>query len=373
MTRSCWQSRRSTGAVLSALLLTAATGCPGDRGPSDDQKKYDEAAIPAAHTMKPGETTKQVDAFAEMPTPPADAQYTIYCQVYAGPDHQEVARQVRDLLRANTSMGKWYIVHGGEQSTLYYGFYRTIDRSDPNDPEEGKRAINDLNAIRTLHDSRGARLFSASLPVSINTPDPAANPKWDLARTGAYWSLDIATFKDTPDRKMRAVQAVTEARQQGLEAYYLHGPHTSEVCIGAWPEKAAVEIDTGMQNTNPNLPLFVTPTPMAPGAMGGMDPNVQVAAPRVDPVDPSMLAAIATWKEHAVDGSVQMKVDPVTHQATNEPLPAYRAFLFKVPASESAADGRLPTSEAGGADPTVTVAPAAPAGSGQLRSLDDAH
>ena len=46
-------------------------------------------------------------------------------------------RRVRDVLRANTSFKNWYVVHSAEQSTLYYGFYRTVDKSDPTDGARG--------------------------------------------------------------------------------------------------------------------------------------------------------------------------------------------------------------------------------------------
>ena len=359
------------GAVASALLLTAAVGCADGPKAADDQVDYAAKARKADAAPGSGGAAKLAGQFDEMPTPPADAQYTIHCQDYAGPDHQEVARRARDLLRANTPLGKWYVVHGDQQSTLYYGFYRTVDRTDRVDGAEGQRAINDLDAIRTLHDNRGDRLFPASLPVPIDSPDPAANPKWDITRTGAYWSLDVATFKDTPDRKLRAVEAVADARRLGYDAYYYHGPHTSEVCIGAWPEKAAIEIDTAMQNIDPTRPLLVTPTPLAPGGMAGLDPNIQTVAPRVDPVDPSMIAAIGTWQTHAVNGYVRMKPDPVTHQATNVPMD--RAFLFKVPAAGTGADGGSLDTANAAPDTAAPVAPPAEAGSGQLRSLDDAH
>ncbi len=365
---------RSLAGVAASALLLAGGGCATDPKAGDAGVNYDPVKIKQAGGAGPG-SAQQAD-FSEMPTPPAGAQYTIYCQAYAGPDHQNVARGVRNVLRANTGMDKWYVVHGDQQSTLYYGFYRTLDKHDPADAREGERALADLDAVRTLHDSRGVRLFSASLPVSVNSPDPAANPAWDLTRSGGYWSLEVATFKDTPDRKLRAVQAVAEARREGHDAYYYHGPHASSVCIGAWPRAAATEVGTDVQNVNPDEPIVVTPSPLTAAYKEGLGKGVQTAAPRVDPVDPSMLAAIAAWPAHAVNGFTMMKPD-AGGGATDVPLE--RSFLFVVPNATDVAvaanDEALPTVDIGGVPGRTgsEVAPPARAGSGQLRSLDDAH
>jgi hypothetical protein len=369
MMRSWWHGRRTAGVVVSALLVSGLAGCGTEPKAVDSNVNFD-VKQPAGAAAKPGDAAPVVTGYEEMPTPPAGAMYTIFCQAYQGPDHQVVARRARDLLRANTTMGKWYVVHGADQSTLYYGFYRSVDRGDGDDPAEAQRAIADLNAIRTLHDKYGNRLFPASLPVSINSPNPDANPAWDITKTGAYWSLCIATYKDVPDRKQQAVNAVKEARAQGIDAYYYHGDQASDVCIGAWPKAAAAEIDVADQNPDPTKSLVVTQTPMSDEAKKGLDPNVQAVAPQVDPVDPSMIAAIAQWPAHAVNGIVQMQPDPVDKSKPSN-IPLDRAFLFRIPDAVSGVNGQRPAADDSG--PTMTAAPTAPAGSGALRSLDDSH
>jgi hypothetical protein len=347
-----------------ALVGLSAGGCEMGRPAADAGVSFDPPKMSASGAKAAG--------YEEMPTPPPGAQYTIYCQAYTGPDHQVVATQVRDLLRANTSFQKWYVVHADDQSTLYYGFYRTLDTKDSDDAAEGQRAIGDLNAIRTLHDSRGNRLFPASLPEPISSPDPAANPAWDITRSGAYWSLEIANFRDRPDRKQAAVEAVAEARKAGIPAYYYHGPHASSVCIGAWPRSAASEVTTAVQNTDPDLTLFVTPNALAPSVAAGLDPNVRPVAPHVEPVDPSMIEAIRTYPSHAVNGSTRMKTDA---RGNPTDVPSERSFLFVRPTAGATDDGTAtaathsPAAADSAAD--VLIAPAAPAGSGLMRGLPD--
>ena len=67
----------------------------------------------------------------------------------------------------------------------------------------------------------------SSLIVPIDSPDPVAPPEWNLANAKGYWSLQIAAYKDSPKRKEAAVEAVREARKNGVEAYYYHGETTS--------------------------------------------------------------------------------------------------------------------------------------------------
>jgi hypothetical protein len=206
-----------------------------------------------------------------------------------------------------------------------------------------------------MQDSDGNRVFSASLPVPIDSPDPQANPAWDIARTNGYWSIEIGTFANTPDRKQRAVNAVRDARADGVEAYYYHGPTASSVCIGCWPQEAAIEITPDQQNTNPDLPLLVTNTPMAPEiAEGYQKQNVQTAAPRVDVQDPTLTHELSVWKEHSVNGFTLKDEKP---------------FLFKIPHKDPL-DTMTPADSPTIAPPTPNTEQHAP-GVGQLRSVGD--
>src|SRR3954463_13522843 len=43
--------------------------------------------------------------------PPADAQWTLYCQALAGPGHIEQANAVKEQLIGLSKMKDWYIIH----------------------------------------------------------------------------------------------------------------------------------------------------------------------------------------------------------------------------------------------------------------------
>jgi hypothetical protein len=302
----------------------------------------------------------------DMPTPPADAQYTILCRDFPEPTHVQDSRDAQHVLLETTKMNKWYIVHASDHSTLYYGFYRTIDQRDPKDGAEGKRAIDDLNAIRTITTPDGTRLFSASLPVGIDTPDPEANPAWDITKSTGYWSIEIAAFANSPDRKQRAVQAVRDARADGVEAYYYHSPTASSVCIGSWPKEAAIEITPADMNTDQDRPLFVTNTPIDPAVEREYQKqNIQTAYTHVDIRDLTLTSTLAKYPDHSVNGFSMHERDPLTGAQTDKVIE--HSFLFKIPHKDP-----LDTI----ATPTAPIAPPPTQhndqpGVGHLRSLGD--
>jgi hypothetical protein len=268
--------------MLAAALSMSAVGCPGD-----------PSVLPA--------TNFEQGASDAMPKPPTGAQYTILCMTFAGPSHAVDADKARDALKESAKkLDKWYVVNYGDKSILYYGFYRCIDPRDISDAAEGRRAIDDQNKIRALADSHNVHLFSACLLQPIDAPDPEENPEWDLLKSPGYWSLEIGVFKNTPDRKERAVAAVKEFRKSGVEAYYFHGPSISSVCIGSWPRNSVREYAAENQKTDPNEVQVVTDTPLPSNVV--LPGDARLLKPTVEIEDPTLIQALQTYHEHDVNG-----------------------------------------------------------------------
>ena len=344
--------QRQISFVLAMVVIGAAGFSCNDTKPPADKDAFKPALSGSAD--------------AETPVPPKDAQYTIACKVFSEDGHVQDSRDARKMLYDATNLKKWYVVHSADHSTLYYGFYRTMDPHDPTDAAEGKRAIDDQNTIRGMQDSQGNRIFSESLIVAVDSADPEANPAWDIMRSHGYWSVEIAVFKNSPDRKQRAVQAVREARSSGVDAYYYHGPNASVVCIGSWPQEAAVEVN---ENTDPDAPLVVTSTPLAPEVADPLNKmGIKTIAPHVDIVDPTLTEVLNKWKEHSVNGYTLMRdeVDPITREHRTV---AERPFLFKIPETDPL-DAASP-SQSDRQAPIMTVPPEHAPGTGQLPSLGD--
>jgi hypothetical protein len=278
------KTNRSIGLMLTAALATAGVGCVPGPAPLG-RTNFDQSASDA------------------MPTPPPGAQYTILCMTFAGPSHTVDADRARDELKKAKKLDKWYVVNYGEKSILYYGFYRCNDPRDISDAQEGQRAVDDQNQIRALADSQNHRIFSAALLQPIDSPDPEENPEWDLLKSPGYWSLEIGVFKNTPDRKERAVAAVKEFRKNNVDAYYFHGPSISSVCIGSWPQNSVREYAAEHQMTDPNETVVVADNGLPSGVV--LPGNTRLLKPTVEIEDPTLIQALQTYHEHDVNGGTK--------------------------------------------------------------------
>ncbi len=260
----------------------------------------------------------------EMPTIPAGAEYTIYCQTITAPNHVAIAQKMQHDLADHPEMKSrkmkdWWVVHSDEGSTLYYGFY-----SDRSKAREDQKAIQSL-VVRQSQE----RLFPYSPIVGLPKADPAAPAEWNLenAPPKGYWSIQIAVFTQS-DRKQKAVEAVRAGRTEGIDTYYYHGPNFSSVCVGAWPETAVVRldpVDVRPDAHEPDREIFMMPPGMdirdiarEQGITLGDDlkfrlPNgkeVEVRQQRLEIVDGDLKAKLRNppegggFPEHMIDGAV---------------------------------------------------------------------
>lgn len=253
-----------------------------------------------------------------LPNIPPDAQFTIFCFAVNGGNHVQDAIAMKDSLVRKTGRSDWYLIHGRDESNLYFGFYKAVQRGDKN-VAEVNRAQNDLREVQELRDKYGNKPFEhSSAFVPLEAPDPTSPPEWNLfnidksmnpkdPRRG-YWSLQIMAFRANPKRKEAAVEAVRDLRARGVEAYYYHGESISSVCIGHWPADALKA-----QNRT-------TAHPDAPMA----DPNTNLAVSTVDfgeewhPKDiqgHKTVAAVA--KQEIMDPSLQQMMQKFPHHAVN--------------------------------------------------------
>jgi len=314
------------------LLLAIFSLSCGGSGTSTTQTDQPKNNLTSNSAPQAAQQAAQQDP---LPNIPKDAEWTILCATFTGPDNAAQARAAKTNLRNTTKMPDWYIIHGQGQTTLYYGFYRSIN--DPKDPKESARAQNDRKTIASLSNGNGVRLFSAVILTKLDTPDPSSPPEWDLTRAQGTYSLQIAVFKDSPERRAWAVNAVREARAGGVEAYYYHGPTASSVCIGAWPENAVRERNDFNVKAmdNPTAVPLVTAGSLPTLAEGQqyMTPDgkpMNVVAAKYEILDPKLLNLMKLYKTHSVNGETQhWVIDP--HTGRKRLTPEQPSFLVKIP------------------------------------------
>jgi hypothetical protein len=267
----------------------------------------DKPDAPAAANVASAAAGTSADAdTSDIPLAPKDAQWTLLCTTFSTPDHIEASRELKATLIAKSGMREWYIVHESNQSRLYYGFYRSI--SDTNDAAETARAKSDRQKIDAMADAGGMRPFRACQFVQLGSPDPEAPPQWNLvnAPKDKVWTLMIGAYKDSPDRKKLAVEAVREAREKyGEEAYYYHGDTVSNVFVGTWPAKAVEETRVDAKkgvNTRQDPVLVLPPGMKADGSVRNSQGAVRAVGVTYKPVDPELLKKIAQYPNMGVNG-----------------------------------------------------------------------
>ncbi|UCG15928.1 MAG: hypothetical protein JSV19_11605 [Phycisphaerales bacterium] len=169
---------------------------------------------------------------------PKGEPWTILCVELQGPDRISRAEALADELRQVEGIRPRgvEIVHGRRASQVLYGtYYRRIDR------DTGKLLIpdelrDDLQRIQ-LGRFIGARAISS--PAT-----DVGEPTWDLEKAEGTYTLLVAVFENTVDfydRKAAAAAYAKELRGKGYEAYYNHGPRSSEVTVGTFGPDALVQ------------------------------------------------------------------------------------------------------------------------------------
>ena len=357
------------------VFTVAGWSCGENQQPKRDAPdSLEPVSMPRSHpksVMAPANKSAPNQA---SPAASNDAQWTIYCQAIGGPTHVELANALKTQLVSSTPLKDWYVIHEDSQSVLYYGFYRSIDSSDAKD---SIRAHSDQKQIQSMATQNGEALFPHCYFVEVTTPDPAAPSEWNLANANGYWSLQIAAYKDSPRRKEFAVDAVREARKQGIPAYFYHGETTSSVCIGAWPRSAVKEQDESTANApDPSQPLLVLSQPLPAGAptevMDKEGNRVRALAPRLEPLDPSLIDAMQKYPNHVVNGVINTSrvKDSATGEMKEVQDPSFLVLIpQKQPTLLSNESQITPANPTAGAAPIVQPPPQ-PAG-GKLRSLQD--
>jgi hypothetical protein len=310
---------------------------------------------------------------------PQGARWTLYCAALAGPDRFSRMTQMKAYLLAKSPFKDWYVVHNEQNSTLFYGFYNSIEKSD----RAAAKAHDDQKRISEWKDETGERPFATCFFTAVTPPTPDAPAEWNLASAPprAYWSVQIAAFKDNPQRKEAAVSMVKQLRDKGVEAYYYHGSAISSVCIGTWPADAIKEqdIDGSHAVADQDDAMLIVDHPLPARYQNAHlktsdGQRLIPYAQRTDIVDKSLIATLHDYPYHYVNyEATSKKVKNADGKMVDRISPS---FLIKVPHE---APSLLNGGGVGGflnadnAAPPAPVAPVnsnrTPAGAGRLRGI----
>ena len=365
--------------LLSALQNGAVTYSPNVT-PEQRMPGRNEVSLPGMTAIPVSPQAVAAEPAVQIPK---DARWTLYCASVSGLDRFSRAAQMKKYLLERSPFKDWYVVHNEQDSSLFYGFYPAIEKSE----RGSAKAHEDHQRISDWKDETGERPFANCFFTPITPPDPVAPAEWNLVNAppnatsneiSPAWSVQVMAFRDTPLRKQAAVEAVKDFRAKGVEAYYYHGPSVSSVCIGAWPAEAvkAQDIDGSHYVGEQDDTLLVTDAPLPARYKGARmrtsdGHKVIPLAERVEIADPSLKAVFQEYPYHYVNYQAYSKKVKTEDGTVKERITP--SFLVKIPrAAPSVLNSATP--------PGFLNAPAAgndrlgdpsrqPAGTGRLRGL----
>jgi hypothetical protein len=247
-------------------------------------------------------------------------------------------------------MKDWYVVHQASQSLVFYGYYKNVvDAKDP----DAIRARADRTKIDNFVDKKTKqRPFAAAVFQSLDSPDPAAPAEWNIINTKGVYTLQIAVYKGSPERKQAAVDAVREARKLGHEAYFFHGDNASLVCIGSFPLSSVRINDVKMNNNGDQMqPLMVVPPTNDPSLQKQYEETarrngVQLIRPQFEVTDPKLKDAIRAFPYNTVNGEMMQKTTADGQKDYDH------SIVMQIPREDS-----QPLQPAANTSPSVAVTP----------------
>jgi len=276
------------------------------------------------------------------PPPPSEAQWTIQCRVFTGENRIAEAMRVRDYLRKQTGEKTWYLLHTDNDTTLFFGYYRSIqvEGSDGKDRKDAERAHSDRKRITALRDEQGQPLFSDAFFAPVDSVGESGPREWNIINSPAeyQWTLLIGVYRDNPERKKAAAEAVRKLRSEKVEAYYYHGEMMSFVFIGRWEAKSVyVETaDTARTSQSADEEVMVTDRWLDSSVptvyKGPNGKTVRLVNPRLTIQDTSVKETMAKFPNFHINGEVMGR--RVKDKEGNERVVYDQSTLTAIPRRE---------------------------------------
>jgi len=224
----------TTAALLGGALWLAAVGCTEQRVVRSGWDSLDPDAARARAVEQSGGSIGAIDE-ADIAH---SSVWAIALGQVEGPTHRADAARRRAQIAAASGMPEVWIVDEGDRSVIYHGRY---------DSPQNDRAQADLKRWQQLLAQRAAPVDLAALvPVQAGVDAGAGGHDLRLARERGVYTLQIGFFenRDANVQRSGAETWVRKLRQEGIEAYYYHGPNRSVVTVGVFDEQA-IEVNEG--------------------------------------------------------------------------------------------------------------------------------
>ncbi len=173
--------------------------------------------------------------------PKGEDEVTIALGRVGGANHSRQAAQWRDEIESETRWKGVFVVDQEGFSQMCWNKYPSIEA-----------ARGDLKKAKEYVRNDGTHTWKPFASAAIQQlPGKSVGPaEWDLTQQNDMYvfTVEVGIFYDVPDadppymgRKDIAVAYCKELREDGLEAYFFHGPSQSSVTIGLFTKTSMRE------------------------------------------------------------------------------------------------------------------------------------
>ncbi|MCE5326503.1 MAG: hypothetical protein LLG01_08810 [Planctomycetaceae bacterium] len=166
-------------------------------------------------------------------------EVTIVLGAVRGAEHSRQAAQWRGEIEQETGWKNVFAVDQEGFSQICWNKYPSIEA-----------ARGDLKKAKEYVRSDGTHRWKPFISAAIQQlPGKSVGPaEWDLTQQKDMYvyTIEVGVFYDVPEanytgRKNIAVEYCKQLRDDGLEAYYFHGPSQSSVTVGLFPRTSMQE------------------------------------------------------------------------------------------------------------------------------------
>jgi hypothetical protein len=159
-------------------------------------------------------------------------RFTITLAQYDFEDRSENAQLLMQRAKAVLKTNEIWLDREPDRLSVNYGHF---EKNMPDSPIQ-----RELAKIKKIYKQLDAGPYQFCYIREVAESDPTAPREWNLLNQDCYYSLEIGTYFNVPEkeyynRKADAVQAVKVLRESGDPAFFVHGRNESRVFIGCMP------------------------------------------------------------------------------------------------------------------------------------------
>ena len=173
---------------------------------------------------------------------PTQLSYTIVLAQFPQDSGLTTAQQLRDQAKLLLGVQDVWLENDQQWVSVNYGHF--VEQLG------GNMVQQELQRVRQLYPQLGLGPYQFCYLKELPQPDPPAEARWYLLNNSCFYTLEIGTYYNIPEkgyfsRKVDAVAAVQNLRNNGEQAYFVHGRIESRIYVGCFSATAVQQTMQG--------------------------------------------------------------------------------------------------------------------------------